>query len=50
MVGKYHPGNFQKNGYEFFDHSRFDYAEKNIKDIIHGQSKQVSLEADYLNY
>ena len=37
-------------GYEFFDHSRFDYAEKNIKDIIHGQSKQVSLEADYLNY
>ena len=39
-----------KKSYEFFDHSHFDYAEKNIKDIIHGQPKQVSLEADYLNY
>lgn len=36
-AGKYRPGNFQKNGYEFFDHSRFGYAEKNINDIIHGQ-------------
>ena len=27
-AGKYRPGNFQKNGYEFFDHSRFGYAEK----------------------
>ncbi|WLT01282.1 Fic family protein [Lactobacillus helsingborgensis] len=47
-AGKYRPGNFQKNGYEFFDHSRFGYAEKNINDIIHGQPKQAGLAAtDY---
>lgn len=29
-AGKYRPGNFSKNGYQFFDFTRFDFAEKDI--------------------
>ena len=32
---KYRPGNFNKNGYEFFDHTRFDFAEKDINNMLH---------------
>ena len=47
-AGKYRLGNFQKNGYEFLDYSRFGYAEKNINDIINGQPRQAGLAAtDY---
>lgn len=34
-AGKYRPGNFNKNGYEFFDHTRFDFAEKDINNMLH---------------
>lgn len=29
-AGKYRPGNFSKNSYQFFDFTRFDFAEKDI--------------------
>lgn len=31
----YRPGNFNKNGYEFFDHTRFDFAEKDINNMLY---------------
>ncbi|MDF7639771.1 Fic family protein [Lactobacillus sp. ESL0791] len=47
-AGKYRPGNFQKNGYEFFDHTRFGFAENNINGIMAQQPKSTPLHAtDY---
>ena len=45
-AGKYRPGNFQKNGYDFFDHSRFGYAETNINSIMHNQPEKRALAAE----
>lgn len=47
-AGQYRPGNFQKNGFEFFDCNRFEFAEKNINSIMHKQPANKPLEAtDY---
>lgn len=47
-AGQYRPGNFQKNGFEFFDCGRFEFAEKSINSIMHKQPANKPLEAtDY---
>ena len=47
-AGKYRPGNFQKNGYDFCDHSRFEYAEANINNIMQNLPQKKALKAtDY---
>lgn len=56
-AGKYRWGNFQKNGYEFFDYRRFNFAEMDIDDLLKEQSKKKTLSAldyaqllDLINY
>ena len=47
-AGKYRPGNFSKNGYQFFDFTRFDFAEKDINSMLHKHPKTTLLSAkDY---
>lgn len=47
-AGKYRPGNFSKNGYQFFDFTRFDFAEKDINSMLHKHPKTTPLSAkDY---
>ncbi|WEV52122.1 Fic family protein (plasmid) [Lactobacillus sp. ESL0731] len=45
-AGEYRPGNFQKNGYEFFDHSRFEFAEQNINSIMKQQPTKEPLQVE----
>lgn len=42
-AGEYREGNFQKNGYEFLDFRRFDYAEMDINDLLKSQRKKKEL-------
>lgn len=44
-AGKYRKGNFQKNGYSFFDYQRFNYAEENIDNLLQRLSKKDALSA-----
>lgn len=44
-AGKYRPGNFPKNGYDFFDYSRFGYAEDNINNIMENLPQKKALKA-----
>lgn len=47
-AGQYRPGDFQKNGYQFFEHTRFSFAEANINNIITSQPANQGLQAtDY---
>ena len=47
-AGKYRPGNFPKNGYDFCDYSRFGYAEDNINNIMENLPQKKALKAqDY---
>lgn len=47
-AGKYRPGNFSKNGYQFFDFTRFDFAEKDINSMLRKHPKTTPLSAkDY---
>ena len=47
-AGKYRPGNFSKNDYQFFDFTRFDFAEKDINSMLHKHPKTTLLSAkDY---
>ena len=47
-VGKYRPGNFPKNGYDFCDYSSFGYAEDNINNIMENLPQKKALKAqDY---
>ena len=39
-AGKYRNGNFQKNGYTFFDYHRFNFAEEDINALLHKLSKK----------
>lgn len=47
-AGKYREGNFQKNGYEFLDCGRFDYAEMDINNLI--QKKKAKKKLVALDY
>lgn len=56
-AGIYRQGNFQKNGYEFFDYRRFDFAEMDINDLLESQKNKKVLSAfdyaqllDLINY
>lgn len=42
-AGKYRKGNFQKNGYTFFDYQRFDYAEQDIDHLLQQLNKKDAL-------
>ena len=47
-AGKYRTGNFSKNGYQFFDFTRFDFAEKDINSMLHKHPEITPLSAkDY---
>lgn len=56
-AGKYRWGNFQKNGYTFFDYQRFNFAEMDINSLLQKQSNKGTLSAldyaqllDLINY
>lgn len=56
-AGKYRWGDFQKNGYTFFDYRRFKFAEMDINDLLQKQSNKRTLSAldyaqllDLINY
>lgn len=47
-AGKYRQGDFQKNGYAFFERNRFEFAEQDINELINSQNKKKVLSAtDY---
>ncbi|MGQ5710049.1 Fic/DOC family protein [Lactobacillus sp. PSON] len=56
-AGKYRWGNFQKDGYTFFDYKRFRFAEIDINNLLQEQSNKRTLSAldyaqllDLINY
>lgn len=56
-AGKYRWGNFQKNGYTFFDYKRFKFAEIDINNLLQKQNDKETLSAsdyaqllDLINY
>lgn len=42
-AGEYRPGNFQKNGFDFFDHTRFGFAERSINNLIKNNPRKSAL-------
>ena len=42
-AGKYRKGNFQKNGYTFFDYQRFNFAEEDIDNLLQRLHKKGAL-------
>lgn len=42
-AGKYRKGNFQKNGYTFFDYQRFNFAEQDIDYLLQQLQKKDAL-------